>query len=66
MNIADRVAEAVISRGDPPHLPFFCWAGGASVFLPPPLRALSAPTRRFDEFVRELSLFNRRQTGDPS
>jgi hypothetical protein len=28
------------------------------------LRDLAAANRRFDEFVRELSLFNRRQSGD--
>jgi hypothetical protein len=28
------------------------------------LRDLSAANRRFDEFVRELALFNQRQSGD--
>jgi hypothetical protein len=30
------------------------------------LRDLFAANRRFDEFVRELSLFNCRHSGDPS
>ena len=28
MNIADKVAEAVISRGDLAHLALFVWASG--------------------------------------
>jgi ABC-type proline/glycine betaine transport system permease subunit len=66
MNIADKVAEAVISRGDLAHLALFVWASGASALLAMTLRDLFAANRRFDEFVRELSLFNRRHTGDPS
>ena len=66
MNIADKITEAVISRGDLAHLALFVWASGASALLATTLRDLFAANRRFDEFVRELSLFNRRQTGDPS
>ncbi len=66
MNITDRIVEAVISRGDLAHLVLFVWASGASTLLAMTLRDLFAANRRFDEFVRELSLFNRRQTGDPS
>lgn len=66
MNTVDRIAEAVISRGDLAHLALFVWAGGASALLAMTLRDLFAANRRFDEFVRELSLFNRRHTGDPS
>ncbi|PVE25540.1 hypothetical protein DC522_04220 [Microvirga sp. KLBC 81] len=66
MNIFERVAEAVISRGDLAHLALFVWASGASALLAMTLRDLFAANRRFDEFVRELSLFNRRHTGDPS
>ena len=33
MNIADKVAEAVISRGDLAHLALFVWASGASALL---------------------------------
>ncbi|MBZ6076400.1 hypothetical protein [Microvirga puerhi] len=66
MNIFDKVAEAIISRGDLAHLALFVWASGASTLLAMTLRDLFAANRRFDEFVRELSLFNRRQSGDPS
>ncbi|WP_243367564.1 hypothetical protein [Microvirga solisilvae] len=66
MNIFDKVAEAVISRGDLAHLALFIWASGTSALLVMTLRDLFAANRRFDEFVRELSLFNRRHTGDPS
>ncbi len=65
MNIFDMIAEAVISRGDLAHLALFVWASGASTLLAMTLRDLFAANRRFDEFVRELALFNRRHTGDP-
>ncbi|MEZ0171743.1 hypothetical protein [Microvirga sp. TS319] len=65
MNIIDQVAEAIISRGDLAHLALFVWASGASTLLAMTLRDLFAANRRFDEFVRELSLFNRRHKGDP-
>jgi hypothetical protein len=64
MNIFDMVAEAVIARGDLAHLALFVWASGASALLAMTLRDLFAANRRFDEFVRELTLFNRRQSGD--
>jgi ABC-type proline/glycine betaine transport system permease subunit len=65
MNIYDQIAEAVIRRGDLAHLALFVWASGASALLAMTLRDLFAANRRFDEFVRELSLFNRRHSGDP-
>jgi hypothetical protein len=65
MNIYDQVTEAVIRRGDLAHLALFVWASGASALLAMTLRDLFAANRRFDEFVRELSLFNRRHSGDP-
>jgi hypothetical protein len=65
MNIANQVAEAVISRGDLAHLALFVWASGASALLAMTLRDLFAANRRFDDFVRELALFNRRHSGDP-
>ena len=46
----DRIADAVLERGDLAHLALFLWASGA----------LGAANRRFDVFVRELALFNRR------
>ena len=61
----DQFVEAVISRGDLAHLVLFAWAIGASALLAMTLRDLLAANRRFDEFVRELSTFNRRQRGGP-
>ncbi|MBM6592386.1 hypothetical protein [Microvirga pudoricolor] len=63
MTMLDQIAEAVIRRGDLAHLALFAWASGASAMLAMTLRDLFAANRRFDAFVRELSLFNRRQTG---
>ena len=60
MNSFDQIVEAVISRGDLAHLALFAWASGASALLAMTLRDLLAANRRFDEFVRELSVFNRR------
>jgi hypothetical protein len=56
----DRITDAVLERGDLAHLALFLWASGASGFALMTLRALSAANRRFDVFVRELALFNRR------
>lgn len=64
MNIFDQIAEAVIRRGDLAHLALFVWASGASALLVMTLRDLFAANRRFDAFVRELTLFNRRHSGD--
>ncbi|RTL49753.1 MAG: hypothetical protein EKK40_15565 [Bradyrhizobiaceae bacterium] len=47
-------------RGDLAHLALFLWASAASAAFALTLRELSAATKRFDEFVRELALFNRR------
>ena len=49
-------------RGDLAHLALFLWAASATALLLLVLRALIAATRRFDDFVRELTRFNRRQT----
>ena len=65
MNTIDQIVEAVISRGDLAHLALFAWAIGASALLAMTLRDLLAANRRFDEFVRELSVFNRRQKRGP-
>ena len=56
----DRITDAVLERGDLAHLALFVWASGASGFALLLLRALSAANGRFDVFVRELALFNRR------
>jgi hypothetical protein len=47
-------------RGDLAHLALFLWAAAASFALWFALRELGAAARRFDDFVRELSRFNRR------
>jgi len=48
-------------RGDLAHLALFLWAASASALLLIVLRALIAATARFNDFVRELSRFNKRQ-----
>jgi len=50
-------------RGDLAHLALFLWASSVSVLLIFALRELVAAQRRFDDFVRELSRFNRRFGG---
>jgi hypothetical protein len=47
-------------RGDLAHLALFLWASAASAGLLFALRELSAASRRFDDFVRELERFNRK------
>ncbi len=47
-------------RGDLAHLALFLWASAASFAFLVTLRELAGASRRFDDFVRELSLFNRR------
>ena len=47
-------------RGDLAHLALLLWAAAASFALWFALRELGAAARRFDDFVRELSRFNRR------
>jgi hypothetical protein len=64
MSPIDHLADAILSRGDLAHLALFAWASGASALVVMTLRDLSAANRRFDEFVREIALFNRRQSGD--
>jgi hypothetical protein len=57
------LARTFAERGDLAHLALFLWASGASVLLLFTLRELAAAMRRFDDFVRELSRFNRRFGG---
>ena len=51
-------------RGDLAHVALLLWALAASAALYLTLRELSVASKRFDEFVRELALFNRRLGGD--
>ncbi len=46
-------------RGDLAHLALFLWAVSTSTLLIFTLREMAAAMRRFDDFVRELSRFNR-------
>ena len=55
--------DTFIARGDLAHLALFLWAASASALLIFALRELAAAMRRFDDFVRELSRFNRRLGG---
>lgn len=48
------------SRGDLAHLALLLWATGASAAALFTLRELAFAMRRFDDFVRELALFNAR------
>jgi hypothetical protein len=64
MNPLDPVAEAIVARGDLAHLALFAWACGASALVVLTMRDLATANRRFDDFVRELALFNRRHSGD--
>jgi hypothetical protein len=64
MTPLDQVADAIVARGDLAHLALFAWACGASTLVLLTMRDLAAANRRFDEFVRELALFNQRQSGD--
>jgi hypothetical protein len=47
-------------RGDLAHLALLLWALAASAAFLFTLRELAAASRRFDEFVRQLSRFNRK------
>lgn len=52
--------DAFIARGDLAHIALFLWASMASGALWFALREFAAASRRFDDFVRELSRFNRK------
>ena len=62
--VALRVKRAIDVAGATVGLilaaPLFLWAASSSGLLLFALRELAAATRRFDDFVRELSRFNER------
>lgn len=58
--------DTFVARGDLAHLALLLWASAASGGLLFTLRELAAASRRFDDFIRELSRFNRRASGKPS
>jgi hypothetical protein len=52
------LTSTFIERGDLAHLALFLWASSASALAWFALRELTAASRRFDDFVRELARFN--------
>ncbi|MCF2523017.1 hypothetical protein [Bradyrhizobium sp. G127] len=52
--------QVFTERGDLAHLALLLWALAASAAFLFTLRELAAASRRFDEFVRQLSRFNRK------
>lgn len=52
--------QTFAARGDLAHLALFLWAAAASAAALFTLRELAFAMRRFDDFVRELALFNAR------
>jgi hypothetical protein len=52
--------QVFTERGDLAHLALLLWALEASAAFLFTLRELAAASRRFDEFVRQLSRFNRK------
>lgn len=48
------------ARGDLAHVALLLWACAASTAFILTLREYIAAMRRFDDFVRELAMFNRR------
>ena len=59
----DDMVREFSTRGDLAHLALFLWASGASALAAFALRELTAASRRFDDFVRELTRFNERFGG---
>ncbi len=52
------IIKTFSERGDVAHLALLLWALAASALAWFALRELTAASRRFDEFVRELARFN--------
>ena len=59
----DDLINTFSARGDLAHVALLLWASSASALAAYALRELAAATRRFDDFVRELSRFNNRFGG---
>ena len=59
----DDLIRTFSERGDLAHVALFLWASSASALAVFALRELAASIRRFDDFVREISRFNRRIGG---
>ncbi|MFA6266562.1 MAG: hypothetical protein WC670_12740 [Pseudolabrys sp.] len=54
------IIEIFSTRGDLAHVALLLWALSASALAWFALRELTAASRRFDDFVRELARFNDR------
>jgi hypothetical protein len=63
MTDMDDLIRHFVNNGDLAHLALFLWASSASALLVFTLRELAASMRRFDDFVRELSRFNKKLGG---
>jgi hypothetical protein len=56
--IMNNLIDTFAARGDLAHLALLLWASAASALAWFALRELTAASRRFDDFVRELARFN--------
>ena len=54
------IIDMFSARGDLAHVALLLWALSASALAGFALRELTAASRRFDDFVRELARFNER------
>lgn len=52
------IIETFTARGDLAHLALLAWALSSTAIAWFALRELTAASRRFDDFVRELARFN--------
>lgn len=52
------IIQTFTARGDLAHLALLAWALSSSALAWFSLRELTAASRRFDDFVRELARFN--------
>lgn len=52
------IVQTFSARGDLAHLALLLWAMSATALAWFTLRELTAASRRFDDFVRELARFN--------
>jgi hypothetical protein len=52
------IVQTFSTRGDLAHLALLAWAMSSSALAWFALRELTAASRRFDDFVRELARFN--------
>jgi hypothetical protein len=66
MTVISDLIDVFLTRGDLAHLALFLWASVASLAALFALRELAGASRRFDEFIRQLALFNRRARRRPA